>query len=61
MQIQLRKFKNPFGHSLTLNDLPNGWRLMHTTIENKVQIISALLEWFNNKKYGKRFNCLFSF
>ena len=38
-------------------DLPNGWRLLYTiTVENQVQIISAILEWFNHKAYEKRFN-----
>ena len=43
-------------------DLPKGWRLMYTiTSEDEVQLISALLEWFNHKKYERRFNYLFPF
>ena len=38
-------------------DLPNGWRLMYTiTFENEVELISAILEWFNHKRYERRFN-----
>ena len=33
-------------------DLPQGWRLLYTiTVENEVQLISAILEWFNHKDY----------
>ncbi len=36
-------------------DLPRGWRLLYTvTAENEVEIISAILEWFNHKGYEKR-------
>ena len=38
-------------------DLPQGWRLIYTiTAENEVQLISAILEWFNHPEYEKRFN-----
>jgi len=38
-------------------DLPQGWRLLYTiTAENEVEIISAILEWFNHKDYEKRMN-----
>ncbi len=31
-------------------DLPKGWRLLYTvTSENEVELISAILEWFNHK------------
>lgn len=36
-------------------DLSNGWRLLYTvTAENEVELISAILEWFNHKDYEKR-------
>ena len=36
-------------------DLPQGWRLLYTiTAENEVELISAILEWFNHKNYEKR-------
>jgi len=38
-------------------DLPKGWRLLYTvTPENEVELISAILEWFNHKDYEKRMN-----
>jgi Txe/YoeB family toxin of Txe-Axe toxin-antitoxin module len=38
-------------------DLPNGWRLMYTlTPENEIELISAILEWFDHKGYERRFN-----
>lgn len=37
-------------------DLPNGWRLIYTvTAENEVELISAILEWFNHKDYDRKF------
>lgn len=37
-------------------DLPNGWRLLYTvTPKNEVELISAILEWFNHKEYERRF------
>ena len=36
-------------------DLPNGWRLLYTvTPENEVELISAILEWFNHKDYERK-------
>ena len=38
-------------------DLPNGWRLLYTiTPENEVELISAILEWFDHKNYERKFN-----
>ena len=37
-------------------DLPRGWRLLYTvTSDNEVELISAILEWFDHKDYEKRF------
>ncbi|MFH0869757.1 MAG: hypothetical protein V1866_01725 [archaeon] len=37
-------------------DLPKGWRLMYTvTADNEVELISAILEWFDHKDYERRF------
>ncbi len=37
-------------------DLPKGWRLLYTvTVDNEVELISAILEWFNHKEYKRRF------
>ncbi len=36
-------------------DLPKAWRLLYTiTADNDVELISAILEWFNHKEYEKR-------
>ena len=36
-------------------DLPKGWRLLYTiTADYEVELISAILEWFNHKEYEKR-------
>ena len=36
-------------------DLPKGWRLLYTlTAENEVELISAILEWFNHKDYERK-------
>ena len=35
-------------------DLPKGWRLLYTiTADNEVELISAILEWFDHKNYEK--------
>ena len=37
-------------------DMPKGWRLLYTvTSENEVELISAILEWFNHKEYERKF------
>ncbi|MBI2564383.1 hypothetical protein HYV79_00130 [Candidatus Woesearchaeota archaeon] len=37
-------------------DLPRGWRLLYTiTADNEVDLISAILEWFNHKDYERKF------
>ncbi|MBM3199352.1 type II toxin-antitoxin system YoeB family toxin [Candidatus Woesearchaeota archaeon] len=37
-------------------NLSKGWRLLYTvTADNEIELISAILEWFNHKKYEKRF------
>ena len=36
-------------------DLPNGWRLIYTIETNEVMIVAIILEWFDHKKYEKRF------
>jgi len=38
-------------------DLPNAWRLIYTVSpEDEVQLISAILEWFDHKDYERRFS-----
>ena len=36
-------------------DLPDGWRIIYTIIEDKLMIINLILEWFPHKEYEKRF------
>tara|TARA_Y100000034_G_scaffold115112_1_gene151947 strand:- start:403 stop:729 length:327 start_codon:yes stop_codon:yes gene_type:complete len=36
-------------------DLPNGWRLLYSvTPENEVELISAILDWFDHKDYERK-------
>ncbi|MFH1834899.1 MAG: hypothetical protein ABH851_01785 [Methanobacteriota archaeon] len=37
-------------------DLPNGWRLIYTIETDEIMIVAIILEWFDHKKYEKRFN-----
>ncbi|MFW6233054.1 MAG: hypothetical protein ACOC3Z_00145 [Nanoarchaeota archaeon] len=38
-------------------DLPQGWRLLYTvTADNEVELISAILDWFNHKEYENKMN-----
>lgn len=38
-------------------DLPQGWRLIYTiTVDNEVQLISAILDWFNHPEYERKFH-----
>ena len=36
-------------------DLPNAWRLIYTIKEDKVTIISIVIEWFSHKDYERKF------
>ena len=36
-------------------NLPNAWRLIYTVANDKVTILSIILEWMNHKDYEKRF------
>lgn len=61
IQIPKRLFPKEYILKYKINnlwkyDLPNGWRLIYTiTAENEVELISAILEWFDHKKYERRF------
>ena len=37
-------------------DLPNAWRLIYTIKTDEITILGVILEWFDHKKYQKRFN-----
>jgi len=36
-------------------DIPNAWRLIYTIAKDEVKILAILLEWFDHKKYEKKF------
>jgi len=37
-------------------DLPKGWRLMYSIVNEEVVVVSIVLEWFDHKEYERRFN-----
>lgn len=61
IQIPKRLFPKEYIQKYCINnlwkyDLPRGWRLMYTvTADNEVDLISAILEWFDHKDYKRRF------
>jgi Txe/YoeB family toxin of Txe-Axe toxin-antitoxin module len=36
-------------------DLPKGWRLLYSVINDEIVVVSLILEWFNHKEYEKKF------
>ena len=52
-----REYVRKYGiNNLWKYDMPKGWRLLYTvTSENEVELISAILEWFDHKTYERRF------
>jgi hypothetical protein len=36
-------------------DLPRGWRLIYSVLEEEILVISLVLEWFNHDAYERRF------
>jgi len=52
--------KNYKVNNLWKYDLPDGWRLIYALFpQNKVEILSVVIEWFDHKNYERRFNyCL---
>ncbi|SRR3989338_8862983 len=61
IQIPKRLFPKEYVIKYSINnlwkyDLPKGWRLLYTiTSENEVELISAILEWFDHKSYERKF------
>lgn len=61
IQIPKRLFPKEYVQRYGINnlwkyDLPRGWRLLYTvTADNEVELISAILEWFDHKDYERRF------
>lgn len=37
-------------------DLPKGWRLIYSIVNDDIVVVSLILEWFDHKSYEKRFN-----
>lgn len=38
-------------------DLPDEWRLVYSIMpQNKIEILSLIIEWFDHKDYERRFN-----
>lgn len=37
-------------------DLPSGWRLIYSVMEEEILVISLVIEWFDHKNYERRFN-----
>ncbi len=37
-------------------DLPKGWRLIYSTANGEVLIVSIIIEWMTHKEYERRFN-----
>jgi len=64
IQIPKRLFPKEYVQKYGVNnlwkyDLPNSWRLIYTlTREGEIDIVSAILEWFDHKDYEKRFSYL---
>jgi len=36
-------------------DLPNAWRLIYTIKADEIMIVAVVLEWFDHKKYERKF------
>ena len=59
IQMPKRLIPNKYKKNYNLNnmwkyDLPRGWRLLYTvTAENEVELISAILDWFDHKNYER--------
>ena len=36
-------------------DLPKGWRLIYSIVNEELIVVSIVLEWFDHKEYERRF------
>jgi Txe/YoeB family toxin of Txe-Axe toxin-antitoxin module len=51
-----KEYKKYSLNNLWKYNLPKGWRLIYTvTPDNEVELITAILDWFNHKAYEKKF------
>ena len=37
-------------------DLPKGWRLIYSIVNDEIVVVSLILEWFSHKEYERKFN-----
>lgn len=52
-EIYIKKYRV---ENLWKYDLPDGWRIIYSVMpQNKVEILSVILEWFDHKGYERRF------
>jgi Txe/YoeB family toxin of Txe-Axe toxin-antitoxin module len=52
-----KEYTKRFGNITNLwkYNLPDAWRLIYTVKNNKVSVLSVLLEWMDHKNYERRF------
>ena len=43
-------------HNLFKYNLPDAWRLLYSIEDNKIFILSLILEWLDHKEYERRFH-----
>ena len=60
IKIPKKLWPKEYGKNYGINnlwkyDLPNAWRLIYTVKGDAVQIVAIILEWFDHKKYERKF------
>ncbi len=60
IQLPKRLIPNEYKHkyqtrSLWKYNLPKGWRLIYSIENEKIIVVSIILEWFDHKGYERRF------
>ena len=56
IQIPKRLIPKEYGVSnLWKYDLPNAWRLLYSVENQKIYIVSIILEWLTHKEYERKF------
>lgn len=52
-----KEYVNRFGKLTNLwkYNLPGAWRLIYTIKNNKISVLSVILEWMDHKTYERRF------
>jgi len=53
-----KEYEKRFGpiSNLWKYNLPDAWRLIYTVKNNKVNVLSVILEWLDHKEYERRFH-----